>query len=100
MSLGPNRGPSASGHLAGPAVGLVLAAAAAAVAGLEKLSTRYLPRLEDSLRVSRDRVDPPRYHPGAPDLHTLDFTLTPERADIVARHVEMAKRRTAEEQTV
>jgi hypothetical protein len=76
----------------------VLGAVASAVAKLERLSSRYLPRVETSLKASRDRIAPIVYRPGAADLHTLNFTMTPERAAIVARHVEAAKRRAASEE--
>jgi hypothetical protein len=49
--------------------------------------------MESSLKASRDRIDPIAYQPGASDLHSLNFTLTPERAAIVTRHIEEAKKR-------
>ncbi len=91
-TLGP-MGRHSGTNLARPAAGAVLGVVALAVGKLGRLSSRYLPRMESSLKASRDRIDPIAYQPGASDLHSLNFTLTPERAAIVTRHIEEAKKR-------
>ena len=92
-TLGP-MGRHSGTNLARPAAGAVLGVVALAVGKLGRLSSRRSTSYpESSLKASRDRIDPIAYQPGASDLHSLNFTLTPERAAIVTRHIEEAKKR-------
>jgi hypothetical protein len=80
-------------QVARPAVGAMLAIAAALVEHLERLSARYLSQMERSLKTRRDRLDPVAYPVGATDLYTLDFNMSPARSAILERDLEEARRR-------